>query len=331
MKKKFTLLLALTLCFALAACSPENNTQTDSRQYDKYAHIFDLLEAGNYEAAHNAINALSPEDQTQIGRDETPNGLSGFTTEEVGSWLIGQWISKNGQTTTLNADGSCTIAGENLTWFIDDVSGEQQCAVRVFRGDRQCYALETWTDDDWGFGVMAVRPVNEDGVITGEQFNYNRATDFTAVEISMDNWQEYFEYKETHAFSENAFGEIELFRLSNYLLNKDDIVIYSGLSDVAVEYTYTYSERELTLDTEARTYTLGEIKDQEEEETTVISMDQLWSLEDAYQYGLAIGGGQTSELTGDTMYYSAFGEILRIQGTIYIINTDHLVQPSVYG
>ena len=55
---------------------------------------------------------------------------------------------------------------------------------------------------------------------------------YEPIEITLDNWQDYFEFKEYHKFEENGFGEFESASTSYYLITKDEINVDVENSDV---------------------------------------------------------------------------------------------------
>lgn len=76
------------------------------------------------------------------------------------------------------------------------------------------------------------------------------------VEITLDNWQEYFELREYTKWYVNAFGEYD--GCSNYylIMNKDDNEPFDG--SIAVEFTYYTDKMPYTVDVEAGTVEYGE-------------------------------------------------------------------------
>ena len=62
------------------------------------------------------------------------------------------------------------------------------------------------------------------------------------IEITMDNWQEYFEIRpNTHGVLRNSFGEFERLDYVNWalFLKSDGTQRVTGMEDVAIEYRFT--------------------------------------------------------------------------------------------
>lgn len=77
------------------------------------------------------------------------------------------------------------------------------------------------------------------------------------VEITMDNWQEYFELREYVEIKKNGFGEFEKVRVYYALVNKDGMSHECSLSDVTMEFSYTKKYVSMSVDLENGTITYG--------------------------------------------------------------------------
>ena len=77
------------------------------------------------------------------------------------------------------------------------------------------------------------------------------------VEITMDNWQDYFELREYVEIKKNGFGEFDSVSLTVVLVNKDGMYPDCFLSDVTFEYALTRKYVSMTVDPENETITYG--------------------------------------------------------------------------
>ena len=77
------------------------------------------------------------------------------------------------------------------------------------------------------------------------------------VEITMDNWQEYFELREYVEIKKNGFGEFEKVSVYYALVNKDGMSPECNLSDVTMEFSYTKKYVSMSVDLENGTITYG--------------------------------------------------------------------------
>ena len=124
------------------------------------------------------------------------------------------------------------------------------------------------------------------------------------IEITMDNWQEYFEEKEVISASSNAFDELEHIAIHQVLALKDKYEIDKEKSEVDIEYKWHIEKSKIDSFRE-HTYKIGDNSSQ------VI-------------YGLDYSGKgdfytrvdkETQQRTTEKFFID---EIIRIQGAIYV-------------
>ena len=131
-----------------------------------------------------------------------------------------------------------------------------------------------------------------------------------AVEISIDNWQEYFEIVEREETKKNEFEEIEDMYKDVYLVLKDEYEMVGYDTSIAIEYNYIEEWRYVEIDKENGVLTIGElVPDKENEEMNGLTKEIIHSKTSL------INGRSRSE--GMQAVPTNF-EIVRIQGTLYI-------------
>ncbi len=77
------------------------------------------------------------------------------------------------------------------------------------------------------------------------------------TQITLANWQEFFELKEAARWDENAFGEAETLRVVYYLVLRDeykDRIDKSNEAAIAFEFEYDRILTDITVDHEKREY-----------------------------------------------------------------------------
>lgn len=90
----------------------------------------------------------------------------------------------------------------------------------------------------------------------------NTEPQYETVEITLDNWQEYFEIVGYMTYRDNAFGEAESCFFRSELRLKEEY--WSRLSanmmddKGAIEFSYDYGKKVATIDLANRTYSFGE-------------------------------------------------------------------------
>lgn len=140
------------------------------------------------------------------------------------------------------------------------------------------------------------------------------------VEITMDNWQDYFELREHTEFQKNGFGEFEKVSVWVALVNKDGMYPDCSLSDVTLEFAITQKYASMTVDPENETITYGAERrtDPYGDYSTVSTMDGVGQFVGEYyldRYGVFIASEWSYEPSSDQFRVLDTFEILRIAGT----------------
>ena len=153
------------------------------------------------------------------------------------------------------------------------------------------------------------------------------------VELTLDNWQEYFEFVDNPNFQKDAFGEVEGFTVGISLQLKEEYQQRSAsIENGAIEYQMQYAVIGCELNKEAETYKLSDIH---------LVSENVYTRKNTLSVSLGIGGGEyfeeapSSQPAIDTIAatYGASGpyaksvhgypinvEIIRIQGTLTFNN-----------
>lgn len=142
-----------------------------------------------------------------------------------------------------------------------------------------------------------------------------------AIEITLDNWQDYFEMREYHEFEENGFGEIDGVYIGYYLVSKDGIICDTDKSDVTFEYTCNDEEKSYTVDCENKTIIYGETTATHTFGPMVETMGPIGQVvgEDRNnRYGASLEGGNPTGALKSMVYEVVDIEITRIAGTFYV-------------
>lgn len=99
--------------------------------------------------------------------------------------------------------------------------------------------------------------------------------DPTMVEITMDNWQDYFELCEYTEFEENGFGEIEGATTYWTLVNKDEYMVDMENCDVTFEFTCDWDEVKAVVDQDTKSVNYGEVTGHSTSDATVETMENV--------------------------------------------------------
>ena len=140
---------------------------------------------------------------------------------------------------------------------------------------------------------------------------------YETIELTAENWDQYFEFIVRPSFTTNAFGELARFELWPYFSLKEEYVsrIVTDQTTIAIEMTYLYGERVCSVDINTMSYTLGDYTPKGQRGEDIIDQTQfIWG--DTF-YGCNVGG--LCYLSGNELnyYYSDF-EIVRIMGNLVL-------------
>ena len=240
--------------------------------------------------------------------------------------VVGTWkntsSNDHGFVMTINEDGTGTI-----------ILGEQELTITWKKTDEEIICNTAFKE--LTFKIQANNGVVEmsykDGyyVVVSEQ-DYENTIE--CVELTLENWQQYFEIKPYAEPQTDAFDELSDLMICTTLVLKDEYANTFAGSDGAIEVSfggayrcpieYNSATKELTLGTP---YT----KEENEQQGYYLSTEAItYTNELTYyrEYGFAIGGGvgcnpdtfkvEGDIATADASYYETI-EITRIQGHLY--------------
>ena len=325
MKRIMILLLVSAMSLSLCACG-RKNADRESELYQKYRDIIDDLEHGNYQSAIDSIENMSKQDvEDTTGSVEsalTPEQIA-WQTNVVGTWSPDKNASNDGHAGfSIMTDGTCTVDGTEYGWEIGNAS-ENSAQIEVLDGQTKIYSLQFSVSADYGYKRASLYVYQDEHNAQGTTGSYYRNEDYTVVEITNDNWQDYFEIKEVISVEKNAFDEISQFYSYTYFLLKDTYgTVNPALSTGGVEYQYISTCQDITVDlTELAYVPVGKVHNTSDHNST-----SEWHLSsDANNenyYGVSVGsfwGHDVNKNLTVTVWRPLNIEILRVQGTLYIV------------
>ena len=167
----------------------------------------------------------------------------------------------------------------------------------------------------------------------------------TTVEIAMENWDNFFEFKEIELWHENSFGEIDGLEIMPVICVREEYVdrIILQKTQVAVEYSTMYTPYYIKIDFENKTYEWGNDYSPESEDAhTAFTSDCMLFTEYTDEELHTVSSVDGSMLLKDTIFEDEYGQnyatrrittITRIQGTIVVkgeVPEGHIVGKSNY-
>lgn len=237
-------------------------------------------------------------------------------------YVAGRMVSYCGDTEEVpaeilvNDNGTCIINEKEMTWQVEGTNEYDVLRLCVYEGEILQHRLAYCTDST---GVVVMNLENADGGTIG---NYLSLNYYEIIEVTTDNWMEYFEIDERASFSFNAFGDFEEFRLTYWLREKEGYAIERRLSRIDIEVQHSLECRKLVLNLDNQTYELGEFTTNNNTLTTqILYMYNPEFSDNPNGYGCCIDYYTTRELENNSFGYLNEFDVLRIQGSLYIIKT----------
>ncbi len=313
MSKKQIIAVAIVIilvCLCLSMCGRGGAKS-------EHAQLLAMLEKGEYQSAHYYIDSLKAQ-AIQEGKTEEEK-------ESNLPMLYGEWTltstyetEKQIEKVSFNEDGTCKIGEESLKWRMRD---EYETTVNIDISEGENVNYRASLNVGGKEPVLDMNLVKEDGNGVGIG-NYRNLALYEEIEITKENWDQYFELVEEGKFSDNAFGEFESFTYYQYLSLKSEYVdrISSSLSKLAMELDFTYGNKGCKLDKANKSYTLTDSYDVSDYDyESSIHEFSYGEYEDELYYRTTLMSAYYNE---DESYLSSFKtdmKVLRTQGSIYLL------------
>lgn len=311
MKKWIALLSAAALCLSLGACGSSNGGTPVSGE-----------QAANHASAQQNV------------------GMETSSTISWGEELKGYWVTDDNLFFHPSVGGSSFSFDDPVSWMIspltDYVTEGNKLILPYSDGTKFVYEATQ------GEGGLLLKYLPEESNIAEEApWHATLCNDFTVypesstqtVELTLDNWADYLEFRPTCEEIHNSFGELEDVRADSWVLigKKDAPHIVVGVADAAFEYRLAGGYyRWFTYDLATKEVTPGEPAELDGEYTFDDRTDDFNFYFDSYSNGRFIAWLHGSAVLGvepiwtdDTC--SVIGvdyeskEITRIKGTLTVI------------
>ena len=349
MKKIIGIMLLVVMAVSLVACGSDD--AYDGEVHEKYEALINAIENGDEALAKEEFEKFFPnsfnggatnnnndsqsesemesekesEKETETESEVVDPAIIAFQEIAACEWKPDIWSVKNrdAQAFTLYEDGTCDIRGEALLWEIDYVSEESQDIV-IYRNEDKAYSMSIRKDKDVGYYSAYVSAYAEDDKAEANLADkYYATSNLNRIEITIDNWQEYFDIVEAVEMDYDAFGEPYRYYVSNYIRLKDEYGnALADISDVAVEYSNYETTQKVFLNYETKEYTLEAMNpDREKELKTHVSGMQNWYIKEESRYGIEVVDFYLDCMPEQITYrWEKFEGVSRILGYVYVVN-----------
>ena len=297
------------LCILLSNCGNKGG---------KYDQLIALLEKGEYQSAHYYIDSLQRKEQEENKKDDKKESQ---IAKLYGEWTVSSNYGNEDafETVSFDKDGTCKIGKDSFKWRMTDEQ-DTYINVDVTEGEAKRYRVGL-TLGNKEISLSLSEYEGENGM-TNSIGDYRNLDFYDAVEITAENWDEYFELVDEGKFGENEFGEVTSFQYYQYLSLKEEYIdkFSNSLSKLVMELDFTYGKKGCQVDFESKKYTLTDSYevDTYERDSSIYSFNYS-SYEDVAYYRTTL---MSPYFNKENSYLSDFKtnmEIIRVQGTIYLL------------
>ena len=314
MKKIIAFVLVVVMCLAITACGNS-----------RYQDLIDALDDKDYEQAYAELIKLYQEDKENgdlwgDDEEEADPEVEAFKARANGEWMPDPYyVESNGLASlTLNEDSTAKYGDKTYSWEFEYAYSDS-ASIILKDGETEAYEIYLNINSN-GLINISFSKVTGEGT-SSHLGNLYKTSDYTAIEITAENFFDYFELKEVSSISKDAFGEPTSIYVSRYYVFKEECGKVNGdLSNVAVEYSYRSQDVMISADLTTGEYHLGEVVSynaESEPRTNTTSMGNLYISEDNNPYGMSFDSYGIYEFPVYEAYMYTDFAIVRLAGTIY--------------
>lgn len=239
MKKLMAVLLVLAMVMSLGGCAMKEAAEAVEKTEEAMAQARELIDNGDYEQAIELLSELEVYSRITELLDEAAQAQMEQEWEnrrKDASFLVGTWrcIDQNDMSLTFQEDGICLVSMQG-----DELSGEFFMDSGSVQGPMGAMTLTEYE------GVMCLASDAISYRVGGEEHNvrFLREEDYEnlgprTVEITMENWETYFELRFAPSYYRDDFGDIEYVGFGYFVYLRDEYVdkLFNGYPSVDVAF-----------------------------------------------------------------------------------------------
>lgn len=305
MKKAISLILVLVLCLSLTACG-EGNLNDNEPTLDQTLSPPDKFTEPSMDVTDPFIDSPSEPSSGSTESDDLP---------VIGETKLMSMRERDDRPRTieLHENNTCTVDEKTYQWKVEpDSQLIEGYYVAILEGNTELYRVEFAEEP----GITLVK--------AGEnEYIYLDLSVYEKVELTVENWDTYFEYKEEFFCYNNAFGEFNNAEIDyrydlkeEYfarLYNNNGSQPWYNQDEVTIEYQYAYNWVNYGIDVQQKTYTIEEIT---KSEVKTYITESYQGTEDYFR--LYVGSVNFFQESGNASGYQTNVSILRVKGHLWL-------------
>jgi len=322
MKRLIALALTVAMLLTLTACGGNSRGEHD--------RLLEMLDAHQYKEAVNYINNLAYE-YAQENKDPHADEYV-YTAALIGEWVA--YNAKDGVTVPkveFKEDGTCTIGEQEYLWQVGYESATNM-DVSILDGAEQVCSFAIGKDKTKGTFTG-----QSGNIVKDTWLNFYNPAHYEVVELTVDNFPDYFDTKSYFTYNYNEFKEVTGVNANKQWSLKDTYYqrLWLNLTEVAVEYTSNSGRQYAQWDLAAKTCTLLDKYEPNMENgapriytsTQKLSSygDSSTEQDDDQYYGYRYMSASDSVDSKGAQYFSSYKteeKLTRVQGKLYLVKDD---------
>lgn len=294
MKKLICMILALIMVMSLCACGEK--------------------------ASDNGQNNNSVNETGTSQNESTDTSIEAVKDILVGTWLPDGYGENQDSAELLkfNEDGTVEMLGATYTWEIKSAGTKDSARISLYDGET-CFYNVKYSVRDGVCNHLSLEHVRSSGdKYKLEKAGYHREADYQVIDITLENYTDYFEIMESAFVTEDSFGDAAKIAIYRGIGFKEEHgKVNHTISQGAFEYTYLFdSVYEVTADKTTGEYTYGEKVKDGLPNTDVSDCKNQANLGD--RYGVIIDYAQIDSFPSDQIFISEEVTVTRAIGKIFV-------------
>lgn len=322
MKRILSLILCGVLCLGLCACGASGGS--------KHEQLLAMLDEHDYTGAVQYINDLAYE-YAQDNKDPAADEYV-YTPALYGEWVA--YNAKDGVTVPkveFKEDGTCLIGDNEYLWQAGHES-DTNLDITILDGAEQVYSFSISKDKTKGHFTG-----QSGNIVKDAWLNFYNPAHYEVVEITVDNFADYFDTKSYFTYSYNDFSEVTGVSACKQWSLKETYYsrLWTTLSEVAVEYTSYHGKQYARWDLAAKTCAFTDKYEPQLQDgaprlyTATQKMgsysDSSTETEDDYDYGYRYESTYGTVNSKGEQYFSNYiteEKLTRVEGKLYLVKED---------
>lgn len=256
MRKILAVLLVAALCLSFTGCAlvaktgdAINENVAESNKYEKYDALIEAIEANDFEKAYAELVRFANEAEG-VSQPTEEEEFAELAKNAVGEWITFHEDVTDAKTLILNEDGTGFYDTENFTWAVDYGDEDYFTVKCMVNGVEFKYYINFNRYDGESVYRCSVNIVEVQDEYSWTSTHEDESTYFDRynkdvleiVDITAENFNDYFEVRPEPYWNLNEFGEPESWGRGHYVFLRPEYAERLAIDDSEIKVQYTGKE-----------------------------------------------------------------------------------------